>query len=442
MSIRPIRGDRHETARALSRDFTRYLIAAVAAKGGFTIARVAVPLVAITTLGAGPAEAGSLAAAGTAPFLLLGLPAGAWLDRVARRPVMIAMDLIRFALIGSVPLSAALSVLTITQLWVVVFLNGVATVFFDIAMQSHLPDLVGDGDGGRLVAANGRLGIVDQMALIGGPALAGWLIGLSTAATVLVATALGYLWSALWIRRIERPEPRPAVLRRPLATEVREGLSFVRRNRTLRAITVAGALVNFATAGTIAMLPLVLVQELHWSDGRLGLFLTVGGVGGLLGALCAERLSKGLGAGRSVMAIGVAVAPASLALPLIGRPIPGLIAALAWAMVIFKVGFDSVVLMSFRQHVTPPGLLGRVNGTLRVVFSGALTFGAATAALVGGHAGPRAAMWVASAALALVWVPILCSPISRQVNGAVCGFDDQGWKGNGDSSAEPAPTHS
>ncbi|RAN94885.1 hypothetical protein GAR05_04651 [Micromonospora saelicesensis] len=141
------------------------------------------------------------------------------------------------------------------------------------------------------------------------------------------------------------------------------------------------------------------------------------------------RLSKGLGAGRSVLAVGAAVAPASLALLLTGRPIPGLIAALAWAMVIFKL--RQVVLMSFRQHVTPPRLLGRVNGTLRVVFSGALTLGAATAALVGG---PRAAMWAACAALALVWLPILCSPI-WQAGGAVSGFDDQGWNGNGDSSA-------
>ncbi|MGX7671337.1 MFS transporter [Plantactinospora sp. DSM 117369] len=405
----------HSDARALPRDFTRYLVAAVAAKWGFNIAKVAIPLVAITSLGAGPGAAGALAAAGTAPFLLLGLPAGAWLDRVARRPVMIAMDLARFALIGSVPVAAAFSVLTMTQLWVVVFLNGVATVFFDVAMQSHLPDLVGGGDGRRLIAANGRLGIVEQMALVGAPALAGWLVGLSTASAVLIATALGYLWSALWIRRIQRPEPRQVeVVRRSLAAEVREGLSFVRHNRTLRAIAVAGALVNFATAGTVAMLPLILVQELHWTESQLGLFLGAGGTGGLLGALYGERLSRMLGAGRSVLVIGLVIAPVSFVLPLVGQAVPGPAAALAWAIVIFKVGFDSVVLMSFRQHVTPPRLLGRVNGTLRVMFSGALTLGAAAAAFVGDLSGPRAATWVACAALALVWVPILRSPMRRQ----------------------------
>ena len=405
---------REPDARTLHRDFTVYLVAAVAAKWGFNIAKVAIPLVAITSLGAGPGAAGALAAAGTAPFLLLGLPAGAWLDRVARRPVMIAMDLARFALIGSVPVAAAFSALTMTQLWLVVFLNGVATVFFDVAMQSHLPDLVG-GVGRRLIAANGRLGIVEQMALVGGPALAGWLVGVSTASAVLIATALGYLWSALWIRRIQRPEPRRVeVVRRPLAAEVREGLSFVRHNHTLRAIAIAGALVNFATAGTVAMLPLILVQELHWSESQLGLFLGAGGTGGLLGALYGERLSRLLGAGRSVLVIGLVIAPVSFVLPLVGQAVPGPAAALAWALVIFKVGFDSVVLMSFRQHVTPPRLLGRVNGTLRVIFSGALTLGAAAAALVGDLSGPRTATWAACAALALVWVPIMHSPMRRQ----------------------------
>ncbi|MEQ4305040.1 MFS transporter [Plantactinospora sp. B6F1] len=397
----------------MPRDFTRYLVAALAAKWGFNIAKVAVPLVAITSLGAGPGAAGALAAAGTAPFLLLGLPAGAWLDRVARRPVMIAMDLARFALIGSVPIAAACSALTMTQLWLVVFLNGVATVFFDVATQSHLPDLVGGGR--RLVAANGRLGIVEQAALVGGPAVAGWLVGLSTASAVLIATALGYLWSALWIRRIQRPEPRRGeVVRRSLAAEVREGLSFVRHNQTLRAIAVAGALVNFAVAGTVAMLPLILVEELRWSESQLGLFLGAGGTGGLLGALYGERLSRLLGAGRSVLVIGLVIAPVSFVLPLVGQAVPGPAAALAWALVIFKVGFDSVVLMSFRQHVTPPRLLGRVNGTLRVIFSGALTLGAAAAAFVGNLSGPRTATWVACVTLALVWVPILHSPMRRQ----------------------------
>ncbi|GAA4608575.1 MFS family permease [Actinoplanes octamycinicus] len=392
----------------MPRDFTRYLIAAVAAKWGVNLAKVAIPLVAITSLGAGPGAAGSLAAAGTAPFLLLGLPAGAWLDRIARRPVMIAMDLVRFALLGSVPLVAAASALTMPYLWVVVFLNGVATVFFDVAMQSHLPDLLGGADGGRLVRANGRLATVDQLALIGGPALAGWLIGLWTASTVLVVTAFGYLWSALWIRRIRQPEPRPAAAPRSLVAEVREGLSFVRRDRTLRAIATAGALVNFAIAGVVAMLPLLLEQ------GRtLSLFLSAGGVGGLLAAVVAKRLPRG----RSVIATGLAIVPAALLLPFAGRPVPVALAAAAWAAVIFKVGYDSVVLMSFRQLVTPPALLGRVNGTLRVIFSGALTLGAGTAGLIGEQAGPRTAAGVACAALALVWVPIARSPL-RSTGGA------------------------
>ncbi|MEO3931008.1 hypothetical protein ABGB07_45290 [Micromonosporaceae bacterium B7E4] len=124
-------------------------------------------------------------------------------------------------------------------------------------------------------------------------------------------------------------------------------------------------------------------------------------------------MSRVVGAGRSVLVIGLLIAPISFVLPLVGQAVPGPVAALAWALVIFKVGFDSVVMMSFRQHVTPPRLLGRVNGTLRVMFSGALTVGAAVAAVVGDLSGPRTATWVACAALALVWVPILRSPMRR-----------------------------
>ena len=120
--------------------------------------------------------------------------------------------------------------------------------------------------------------------------------------------------------------------------------------------------------------------------------------------------------------IALVIAPVSFVLPLVGQGVPGPVAALAWALVIFKVGFDSVVLMSFRQHITPPRLRGRVNGTLRVMFSSALTLGAATAAFVGDLSGPRTATSVACAALALVWVPILRSPMRRETfNGGLGG---------------------
>lgn len=396
----------------------RFLTAAAAAHWGAAIGKVAIPLIAVTTLAADAGEVGLLSAASTVPFLLLGLPAGAWLDRVRRRPVMVAADLVRFALLAAVPVLHAAGLLSLPVLAVVTFLVGCCTVFFDLASQSHLPDLVGGRD---LVRTNGRLATIIQSSVVAGPAVAGWLCARLEPTWVLLVTAAGYAWSAAWLSRIHPAEaPRPAVAHRHLGREVREGLSFVTRTSALRAVTIAGATVNFAVAGAMAMFPLVFLRDLGWSEADLGLFLGAGGVGGLAGAVCAEPLARVLGLGRGMLVIGVAVAPAALLVPMVGTRVPGPVAAVAWAAVIFKVGYDGVLAMSLRQIVTPSGLLGRVNGTMRVTFSTALTLGSLTVAVVGSATSPRTALAVCCAAFALVWVPLLWSdlPRVRSVDGA------------------------
>lgn len=176
-------------------------------------------------------------------------------------------------------------------------------------------------------------------------------------------------------------------------------------------------------AGATAMFPLVLLRDLGWTEADLGLFLGAGGIGGLAGAVCAEPLARVLGLGRGMVAIGIAVAPAALLVPLAGTHVPGPVAAAAWAAVVFKVGFDGVLAMSLRQIVTPSGLLGRVNGTMRVTFSTALTLGSLTVAVVGSVTSPRTVLAVCCAAFALVWLPLLWSelPRVRDVDGAGLG---------------------
>lgn len=393
-------------------DRARYLTASGFGVWGAQLGQIAIPLTAVQVIGVGTGGVAVLATTLTVPFMVLGLPVGAWLDRVRRRPVMITADLVRAVALVTVPLAASFGALTFGHLWAVVLVVGVATVFFDLATQSHLKDLVSSD---ALIRMNGRLATIVQTALICAPPLGGWLAGWWGAPLVLSLTAIGYALSALWLWQIHVGENRPtrAVENRRLLRDIGEGLVFVARHPVLRAVLGAGMLVNVATAGVAATMPVLALRDLGWSEGDLGMFFGVGGLGGLAGALVAPYLVRWLGAGRSVLGIGIAIAPVALLLPMIEAPVPGPVVAGAWAMVIFKIGFDAVTMMSFRQRVTPTELMGRVNGSMRVCFSGAVAVGGAMAGLIATSFGERATLLVVAAALACVWIPIAVSPLRR-----------------------------
>lgn len=395
----------------LPQDRRRYLSASGVALWGAQIGQVALPLTAVTVLHTGAGGTSLVKTALTLPFVVLGLPVGAWLDRVRRRPVMIGADLVRAGALLTVPAAAWAGHLTAAHLLAVVTVLGVATVFFDLAAQSHVKDLA---PGALLAGTNARLATITQTALIAGPPLAGWAAGLLSAPTVLLATAGGYLWSAGRLATLVTQEhPGGAGPRRRLLREMAEGVAFVARRPVLRTVLAAGCLVNVGTAGVTTLLPVLALTELGWSEGQLGAFLGAGGVGGLVGAVSAVRLAGRLGAGRATLLVGVAVAPLAVGLPLLGAPVPAPVAAVGWALVVMKVGFDSVVMMTFRQQVTPAALLGRVNGTMRVLFTGAVALGAASAGVLAQAVGLRWALAVSAGCLACVWIPIALSPLRR-----------------------------
>ncbi|MGH3446351.1 MAG: MFS transporter [Nocardioidaceae bacterium] len=398
-------------ARMRRADYRRFFAATALSRAGSQIGTLAMPLVAVETLGATAGQMGLLSAAGTAAFLVVGLPAGSWLDRVRKRGVMVAADLARGLLLTSVPVAWALGVLTWTQLWLVVLGTGLGTVFFDIADQSYLPHLVGrDG----LTRANSQLATVRSTGSAAGPAVAGWLVQIMGAPLVVAVDAVSYLWSAIWLGLVRRREPRvPPASRPSLVTDMREGLRFVVRQPVLRAVAVAGAMTNVAIAADLAMLPLVLLRDLDLPESVLGAYLAVGGVGGLVGAASSRLLSRWLGEGRSVVLLGVVIAPAAILVPLAGTVVPVWVSALGWGVVLFKAGYDNVLLVSFRQQITPDHLLGRMNATMRVTLTGAVTLGGLMAGLVGGALDARAALWAAGCFTALVWLPIWLSPLRR-----------------------------
>ncbi|MFE1787539.1 MFS transporter [Streptomyces sp. NPDC059525] len=396
---------------AVPRDRSRYLTASGVALWGAQIGQVALPLTAVTVLHVGPGGVSLLKTALTLPFVILGLPVGAWLDRLRRRPVMIGADLVRAAALATVPVAAWFGRLTAAHLLAVVVVQGVATVFFDLATQSLVKDLA---PGALLARTNARLATITQAALIAGPPLAGWAAGLLNAPTVLLVMAAGYLWSAGWLYTLTTHEqPTGGAPGRRLLHEIGEGVRFVVRQPVLRTVVIAGSLVNVGIAGVMTLLPVLALTELGWGEGALGLFLGAGGIGGLVGAGTAVKLAERLGAGRAVLLVGVAVAPLAVTIPLLGRPVPGPLVAVGWALVMLKVGFDSVLMMTFRQQVTPAGLMARVNGTMRVLFTGAVALGSAAAGALATAGGIRWALGASAACLACVWVPIALSPVRR-----------------------------
>ncbi|MFD8379603.1 MFS transporter [Streptomyces sp. NPDC059679] len=393
------------------RDFRTLFTATALSQLGTNIGYVAIPLIAVSALDASPGQVGLLATLSTAAFLVIGLPAGAWVDRMRHRRVLIAADLTRAALFASVPVAWALDALTLHQLYAVVLLNGGATVFFDVASQSFLPQLVGrDG----LVRANAAVVGLQAAGNVAGRGAGGALVQLLTAPLAVVSVGACYLASALRLTGIRRtPTPPADPGRRParLWAQIAEGLRHVLRDRELRALALTASLTNLGSQLINTLLPVLFTRELGLSAGVLGAYWAVGGVGIFLGARCARAAARRLGYGRALSLVGVCLAPAALLIPLIGRG-PWIWAAGAgWLLATFKIGLDNVLGVSLRQRLTPDPLLGRMNATFRFMLTGAIAIGSAAAGLIGQFAGVRPALWVGGCLLALAFLPVFLSPV-------------------------------
>ncbi|MEU8520560.1 MFS transporter [Streptomyces sp. NBC_01216] len=387
----------------------RYVFAASAASTlGTQISYLAVPLLAVAALDASPGQVGALAALGTVAFLLIGLPAGAWTDRMRKRRLQITADLVRAVLFGSVPVAWWLDALTIEQLYVVVLVSGVATVFFDVANQSFLPHVVGRE---QLAEANAKLVAMQAVNQVAGRSVGGYLVQLLTAPVAVAVNAVTFLWSALWLLRVRAPEPRPA--RRAnahLGREILEGTRFVLGHPLLRPLALEGALTNMALQMIVTVLPVLFVRELGLPEFVLGLFLAVAGVGVFLGSLSARAISRRLGEGRCMWVIGLCVAPAGFVLPFLDRGPMLWAAGGAYLLMTFKIGTDNVIKVTFRQRATASELLGRMNATFRFLLTGSLAIGAILGGVLGDTLGVRAALWAGAAVFAVTWLLVFFSP--------------------------------
>ncbi len=391
-------------------DYRQLFAATTVAQVGVHVTRLAIPLIAVVALEATPFEVGVLGAVTMAPFLLVGLPAGAWVDRMRRRHVLIVGDLGRAALFASIPVAWWLDALTIWQLYAVAFGVGVLTVFFDVAYQSYLPGLVGRE---RLVEGNSLLEGVRGVAELGGPALAGHIVKLLTAPVALLVDAVAMAASALFVTRIRKPEPKP--VRQPgarLSHEIREGLRFVLGHRLLRAIVACTALSNLFHSAYGAMVILYLERGLGLDAGTIGVVFSVSGVGGLLGAAMARRLADRIGPGPLLWLSMLIASPSTLLLPLVAAPGWRLwVAAAGMAVFGFAVVVYNVTQVSFRQAITPDRLLGRMNATVRFLVWGVMPIGSFLGGVLGAAVGVRTTLVVTAAATCLGFLPIFLSPL-------------------------------
>jgi predicted MFS family arabinose efflux permease len=392
-------------------DFRKLFASTITSQFALRVTALAVPLVAILTLEVDPFQVGLLTACATAAHLLVGLPAGAWVDRARRRTVLINAFLAQSLILATVPIAYWAGVLTIWQLYAVALLSGTCGLFQDVAQQSYLPKLVGRDN---LLEANTKLQGVRAIVRMAGPGAVGQVILVLTAPFALVINVVSLLLSSLLIGGIQQREDKPSrPARSSLRREIAEGLRFVLGHRLLRPIAACNAMFNFAWAAYGAMLMVFLVRDLGLSPALIGVFFMFAGVGGVLGVSVNRRVVSIIGQGRAIWVAPAASSPFLLLVPF-AQPGPTTwIAACGYFLVSVGQVIYNVTQVSFRQRLTPEQLLGRMSATMRFLVWGVMPLGALAGGVVGQWLGVRHALLIAGVLGALAFVPIFLSPLRR-----------------------------
>ncbi|MER7283218.1 MFS transporter [Dactylosporangium sp. NPDC000244] len=391
-----------------TRNFSLLWIGQSTSAVGSAISTVALPLVAVSTLHAGPAMVALLTAATWLPWLLIGLPVGVWVDRWPRRRTLLVADIVSAAVLVVIPLAAWSGALSMTLLVVAALLAGAAGVFANVAFNAFLPRLVGADD---LMEGNARLQTSASVALVVGPGLGGLLAQAAGAVSGVLIDAVTFLVSAACLLGLRSgPEPRPSAGDRPgMLRQVAEGIGFIVRGRLLQAMLVVAAATNFAMLGITALRVVFLVRAEGTAPGTAGLVIGVGSLGAILGAALASPASRRFGSARTYLAANIAAAPFVLLLPLGGH---------GWRLTLFAAGsflalagatMSNVMTMTFRGNFVPAHLLGRVTAASRIFVFGTIPFGAATAGLLASALGIRPAMWVLAVLYVLAPLPLLAT---------------------------------
>jgi len=395
--------------RVTERDFRALWAGAGFSQFATRMTAVAIPLLAVAHLHASSFQVGVLTTLSTLPFLLVGLPAGAIVDRVRQRRLLIWADLGRAALVASVIVAAVFGGARLIQLDLVAFGTGVLAVFFDVAQQSYVPQVLGrDG----LVAGNTRLTATTSVAQIAGPACAGLAVGLAGTSGTMLTIAVGFAISAGLLTLITAADARrePAA-RRHLAKEIRAGLSYVSGEPLLRVIAISGSGYNFSCLILQSMVTVRFVAQLGMSTALASVYFSAGGAGGILGAMAARPLADRLGRYRLIWLALLATSPFALLTPLVRAPSGLWLAAAGYLIVSAGAIASNVIQVSLRQEICPPELLGRMTATMRFVLWGSMPLGGLAGGALGATVGVTAALWCGAAGIILSCLPLVfCRP--------------------------------
>jgi MFS family permease len=398
-------------------DFMKLWTGQTISQFGDEITLLGVPLLATLILGADALQMGILGVVRFLPWILFTLPAGVWVDRMRRRPILIGADIARAALLASIPLAFVGGFLTLVQVYVVAFLAGTLEVFFDVAYQSYLPSIV---ERDELVEGNSKLELSRAGSQVAGPTVAGFLIQAIGAPFAIAFDAVSYLGAALFVGLIRReeagPEPHdPATGDRPsMWQEARAGIGYVVTNRYLRSIAACTGTANLFSNASGAVIILYLVREdigLGLTAGIIGLVFALGNLGVILGALTGARLAKAIGIGPTIIVSAAVAGLATFAVPLAPRDDPFWVLVAGGLVVGYGVVVYNVNQVGLRQAITPDRMLGRMNATMRLIVWGTIPIGALIGGVLGTLFGLELVLWLSAIGASLSFLPVLFSPV-------------------------------
>jgi MFS family permease len=390
-------------------DFLRLWGAQTISQFGSQISIVAIPLVAIVALEASPLEVAALGAIEMLPFLLIALPAGVWVDRLPRKPILVLGDVGRALALSWIPLAYAFDALTIWQLYVVGFAVGICTVFFDVAYQSYLPALVRRDE---LVDGNSKLEISRSAGQLGGPGVGGLLVSAVGAPYAVLTDAVSFAWSGLLIARIRRHEEVRAPTEHPsMRRELVEGVRYIVSDPRWRAIVIYVAVVNFFYSVAFSIFLVYAVRELNWSAALIGVVLALGNVGALVGALLVRRFSERVGIGRTLVVSALLSGFPVLLIPLAPQDFAVPFVLTANVLLAFGIILYNVNAISLMQALTPERMLGRMNASRRWIVWGTIPLGNVVGGVLAETIGLRPTIFIGAIGASFCFIPLLARPL-------------------------------